>query len=79
MSVTSLDGTEMQSSWVLFSMFITRRFVADAAKRCSALRSLNKRWLICPTSYGTTEMFLNFSRSQYLTVPSDTPFASAKF
>lgn len=69
-----------QSRSLLFSMFHSLMFSPEAAKRQSVFFSSSKvRLVMAELSIGVTEMFWNYSRSQYLTVRSDEPLASARF
>ena len=55
-------------------------FSDDAAKRCSEFfSSSNVRLVMGEESTGVIFIFLNCSRSQYLTVLSVEPFAKARF
>jgi hypothetical protein len=54
-------------------------FSLDAANRNSALSSTKVKLVIADVSNGVILMFENYSKSQYLTVLSVEPFASAKF
>lgn len=68
-----------QSNSLFVSIFHSFIFSLDAAKRNSALSSQNVKLVIEVESMGVTLMFVNCSKSQYLTVLSVDPFARAKF
>jgi len=73
------EGARRQSSCWLDSMFQRRMFSVEAANKCSALASLKERCVMHDVSQWVTFMFWNVSKSQYFTVRSEEPFASAKF
>lgn len=68
-----------QSSSLLVSMFHNLIFSLDAANRNSELSSTNVRLVMAEESIGVTFILVNCSKSQYLTVLSVLPLASARF
>lgn len=69
-----------QSRSLFVSMFHNFMFSLDAANKYSEFLSSSKvRLVIAELSMGVTLILLNYSRSQYLTVLSVEPFASARF
>lgn len=70
----------IQSSNLFVSMFQSLMFSDDAANRNSAFLSSSKvKLVIAVLSTGVTLIFPNYSKSQYFTVLSVEPLASAKF
>jgi hypothetical protein len=69
-----------QSRSLLFSMFHSLMFSLEAANRYSEfLSSSNVRWVIAELSMGVMLILENCSKSQYFTVLSVEPLASARF
>lgn len=69
-----------QSKSLFVSMFQSFMFSLDAAKRNSEFLSSSKvKFVMAELSIGVILIFVNCSRSQYLTVLSVDPLANAKF